>query len=143
MKRYIRSNSDFDDLAWDVMHGCKYRVFGGPLGDYVGVYDEGLAEYHSQKSGKVTCTDDPKEAIEAWFALEDRFPYDAAITADSIDSAKELCTWVVDNEQEFQQMYNAVDCPYKYEWLYNGAVKYSQRPSLAGRGDVVEPFSFG
>lgn len=143
MKRYIRSSDDW----YDAMQGCKYRVDGGPSGDYVGDYDEELASYHSQKGFESVYTNDPKTAIDAWFKAEDMYPSDAAIMTNKPEYEMELCRWVIENEDKFRTMYLAHRCPYKYDWLIDrandhkdragGFYKYDDFP------DQISPFCYG
>lgn len=139
MKRYIRSFTDEPPRY-------KYRVDGGPVGDYPGDYDEDLAKYYSQEPFKSVRTNDAKEAIEAWFTAEDKFPGDAAIYAYNANDELALRNWVLDNETDFQKMYNSHKCPYTYEWLIEIAEKYQDRSSGYYKydfADQVEPFTYG
>lgn len=139
MKRYIKSSKD-ENLDY------KYKVDGGPQGDYIGDYDEDLAKYYSQKSFKTVRTNDPKEAIEAWFKAEDRFPSDAAIFAYNAEDEMALCRWVIDNEDTFRNMYLAHRCPYKYEWLIECANEHKDKASgiyMYDFPDQISPFCYG
>lgn len=143
MKRYIKSS---DDEYYDLMHGYKYKVNGGPAGDYVGDYDEDLAAYHSQKAFETVFTNDPREAIKAWFTAEDRFPSDAAIMTNRPEYEMELCRWVIENEDEFRHMYTAHRCPYKYDWLIDCANRHSTRAGGFYKYDLpdqISPFCYG
>jgi len=139
MKRYIRSFTE-------ELPSRKYMVQGGPIGDYPGDYDEDLAKYYSQKGFKTVYTDDPREAIEAWFRAEDKFPGDATIKAYNADDELALRRWVLNNEADFQRMYDSHKCPYKYEWLIEIVEKYKNKSSglySYGYPDQVEPFTYG
>lgn len=138
MKKYIRSDDEYS-----FMEGYKYRVLGGPSGDYMGDYNEELAEYYSQEPAKDCLTNDPKKAISAWFKIESKYPMDAAIYTDKDEYARQLCQWVVDNEDTFQNMYNQVNCHYKYDYLFDGAVKYADKKQIGGYEDQIFPFCFG
>ena len=140
MKRYIRSSDDYD-----MMHGSRYKVEGGPAGDYVGDYDENLAEYVRQEPFKTVYTDDPREAINAWFIAEEKYPADAAIMTNKPEYEMALCRWVVENEPEFKQMYNSHNCPYEYSWLIKTAKYYTNRAGgfyEYGYPDQIAPFSY-
>lgn len=140
MKRYIRSSGDWDDI----MGGCKYRVVGGPAGDYAGDYDEEFAKYYGQKPFKTVYTDDPKEAISSWFTAESKFPMDAAIFTNNDQYARELCQWVVDNESNFNAMYEQSNCSYKYEYLMQYAEKYANKTQIHNDfPDQIMPFCYG
>lgn len=126
--------------------GYKYRVTGGPSGDYIGDYDEGLASYYSQPPAKDTLTNDPEEAVFAWFKLESMYPMDASIFTVKDEYARQLCQWVVDHEDTFKRMYNRVDCSYKYEYLFDGAVKYANKSQIIekyGLAGAIFPFCYG
>lgn len=144
MKRYVKSSfPDSFDADYYPMQGYKYWVTGGPSGDYIGDYDEDLAKYYSQKPPKDVWTNDPEEAIFTWFKIESKFPIDAAIYTDKDQYARELCQWVVDNPDTFQKMYNRVNCSYKYDYLFDGAVKYANKSQIGKYADQIFPFSFG
>lgn len=141
MKRYIKSSDEYD-----YMRGSKYKVAGGPVGDYVGDYDEDLANYYSQKSFNTVYTNDPKKAIEAWFKAEDMYPSDAAILTNKPEYEMELCRWVIENEDTFRNMYLAHRCPYKYEWLIDCANDHKDRADGFYKYDFpdqISPFCYG
>lgn len=141
MKRYIKSSDDYD-----MMHGSKYMVEAGPAGDYIGDYDEDLAAYHSQKSFETVFTDNPEEAIEAWFIAEERYPSDAAIMTNKPEYEMELCRWVINNEPEFREMYDSHRCSYKYEWLVETAEYHADHADgfyKYGFPDQISPFCYG
>ena len=142
MKRYIKSNED----SWDEYsptQGYKYWVCGGPVGDYVGDYNEDLADYFGKAPFKDVRTNDPEDAIFAWFKAESMHHMDAAIYTDKDQYAQELCQWVVDHEDTFEKMYNRVDCGYKYEYLLDGAKKYANKSQIGQYTDQIFPFCYG
>ena len=145
MKRLIRASED--EEIYSILRGYKYLVIGGPSGDYMGDYDEGLAEYYSQPAPKDLRTNSPKEAIQKWLDIESKYPMDAAIMTNYPEYAQEVCQWVVDNEPEFRRMYDSSNCHYKYDYIYNGAVKYSNKVQCnikyKDMADQIFPFCYG
>ena len=141
MKKYIKFSDDYD-----LMGGYKYYVDGGPQGDYVGDYNEELAEYYSQKPFDTVYTNDPREAIEAWFVAEEKFPIDVAIFTNKPEYEMELCRWVIENEPEFKQMYDSHRCPYKYDHLIEWAGYHTDHAGgfyKYGFPDQISPFCYG
>lgn len=140
MKRYIKSSDEYDS-----MQGHKYRVDGGPYGDYEGDYDEEFAKYYGKKPFKTVYTDDPKTAIDAWFKAEDMHPSDAAIMTNKPEYEMELCRWVIENEDIFRDMYLAHRCPYKYEWMIEIANKHMNKAGGYYKyfPDQIAPFCYG
>lgn len=142
MKRYIKSSDEYD-----IMQGRKYRVVGGPSGDYVGDYDEEFAKYYSKKPFKTVYTDDPKTAIDAWFKAEEMYPSDAAIMTNKPEYEMELCRWVIENEDIFKNMYLAHRCSYKYDWLIEVARRHMDRAGgfykYEDFPDQIAPFCYG
>ena len=138
MKRYVKSYDEFSS-----MKNCKYCVTGGPYGDYIGDYDEDLANYYGQKTPKPVHTNSEQTAIETWLKFESKFPMDADISVTNSEDAMALCQWVVDNEDKFKQMYDKSNCHYKYDYLIDGAQRYATRPQQILGIDQVFPFCRG
>ncbi len=149
MKLYIRStqnvNASSDESDFDLMDGHKYRISAGTPGDYVGDYDENLAEEVS-KGYEVYYTDDPFEAIKTWFACEKRHRHDAAIQTNKKQYAQKLIDCAYDNMEEIERL--AQTSGYKFSYLQNSIESQYNKGTYFmetkyGYPDQVSPFSFG
>lgn len=148
MKLYIRSNQNinasFDDDD-DFMNGHKYMISAGTPGDYMGDYDEKLAEEVS-KGYEVYYTDDPFEAIKTWFACEKRHRHDAAIQTNKKKYAQELIDCAAINIDEIEEL--AQTSGYKFSYLQNSIKSQYDNGTYFMENkweypDQVSPFSFG
>lgn len=126
MKRYIRS-SDVDDYdEYDPYQGHMYYVSYGYNHKY---------------------TDNPKQAITIWFQQAKKNPMDCAIMAKWRKGAVDIVNTAT--PELLTTLYEKYDCPYKLEYLIEGAEKQRQNgckyflENKYGYGDQVEPFSFG
>ena len=120
----INENED----EWDPYRGKKYKV-------YAGYGSDSLA------------TDDPKEAIEAWFKFQLPAPTDTSIMAKTKADAVALNK--VATEEYLTDLYNQYECPYKLDYLISEAAKKvadGQRgfyEDKYGYGDQIHPFGVG
>lgn len=85
--------------------------------------------------------DTPESAITKWFILSAKHPSCVAICAKTRREAKELYTWVINNKELFEDLWNRYHVPYTFEYLYNYCVEH-QYDSIQ-RGDQVAPFAAG
>ena len=85
--------------------------------------------------------DTPEAAITKWFILSTKYPSCVSICAKTRREAKELRTWVINNKEVVEGLWNRYHVPYTFEYLYNYCVEH-QYDSIQ-RGDQVAPFAAG
>lgn len=89
-------------------------------------------------------TDKPDTAINYWFTMSEKYPSCVCICAKDDAAAKELLSWVVDNEDKFREIYKRYNNPYKLEFLVNYCKRHVNDSKLIDwSGDQVSPFSLG
>lgn len=87
---------------------------------------------------------DPESAIEDWFTKSEKYPSCVCICAKDDAAAKELLSWVIDNEDKFRELYRKYKNPYKLEFLVNYCKRHVNDSNLIDwSGDQVSPFSLG
>jgi hypothetical protein len=89
-------------------------------------------------------TNDPGRAISEWFKYGSKYPSCVCICARDDKAAQELLQYVVNNEDEFIELYNSARCPYKLDYLLDACRSRANRSKLLGwPGDQVFPFDAG
>lgn len=124
---------DMDDTYFleDLTQKHKYVITG---------YDPATGEEPVSPLDK----DDPGSAIEDWFIKSEKYPSCICICAKDDAAAKELLSWVVDNEDKFRELYRKYKNPYKLEYLLDNCKRYANDSNLIDwSGDQVFPFSLG
>lgn len=119
----IHENED----EWDPYKGKKYKVVGEDYEDNV-------------------YTDDPKEAIEAWFKLGEKAPMDTAIMTKTKASAVELVKSAT--EELLTSLHSKYKCPYRLDYMIQEVQKkvadgQKYFHELRDYGDSIHPFGVG
>ena len=85
---------------------------------------------------------DPGKAIEQWCKYQTKYPSCAMITGYPGRDEKKLRDWAVDNEDEFRDLCNRYNVPYKVDWLLDICRK-EVRPKNSKYPDQLSPFGLG
>lgn len=124
------SDDDQDFVEWDPFDGKKYRV------SYLEAYGDNTT----------VKTNDPKEAIEAWFKYGQDHPTYAFIDAKYKTDAIDLCKAAT--AELLTDLYSKYKCHYKLDYLISEARKKVEDGQKYFResgdyGDSVHPFGCG
>ena len=133
----LHESEEADD-EWKPFSKGKYKVHGSSS-----IGREDVSDVQNLD------TDNPGEAIEAWFRISQKTPTETMITTQTKSNAQELIDWAAENIDKIEEWYDKYDCPYEKEYLisnirdrHEGGVKYFYE-SPYGFGDQIYPFCVG
>lgn len=138
MKQIIRSN--FDPMLedeWDIFGGFEYMVSGASVNPYGEIESKSRDVY----------TNDPEQAIEAWFKLNRSCRSGAAIHARTRAGACEIVDYAAENLDWVMLLHRKYRCNYSPEFLEDAILKQSANRCKTfyetEYGDMVFPFDVG
>ena len=128
-----------DDLEYSIQESkasamsTNYEVYG---------FHENIVDTGSDSNEETKATNDPEEAITAWFQISQKYPLCTAICGKDKESAEELLQFAAGNADLINRLCRTYRVSYGASYL-NTEIDNMLTRGYTGGSDQIHPFSFG